>query len=136
MEDFPVKTFLVVAVMLVAMSSFPLISQQTSPQQASPSQQEAGPGATQSGSPQASAAAGTDASAVEMSPVNAQLVGKLDSRTAKAGDSIVVRTESSVKTADGTMIPKGTKLVGHVIGVMHAGIGQSEFPGVDPIRSC
>ncbi len=124
MEDFPVKTFLVVAVMLVAMSSFPLISQQTSPQQASPSQQEAGPGATQSGSPQASAAAGTDASAVEMSPVNAQLVGKLDSRTAKAGDSIVVRTESSVKTADGTMIPKGTKLVGHVIGVMPQGSGS------------
>ncbi len=124
MEDFPVKTLLVVAVMLVALSSFPLISQQTSPQQASPSQQEGSPGAAQSVNPPAGSATSTDAPAVEMSPVNAELVGKLDTTTAKTGDSVVVKTESSVKTADGTMIPKGTKLVGHVIGVMPQGAGS------------
>jgi hypothetical protein len=124
MEDFPVKILLVVAVMLVTLSSFPLISQQTSPQQASPSQQEGSPGAGQSVNPQTGSAPSPDASAAEMSPVNAELVGKLDSTTAKTGDSVVVKTESSVKTADGTMIPKGTKLVGRVIGVMPQGAGS------------
>jgi hypothetical protein len=124
MEDLPVKILLVVAVMLVTLSSFPLISQQTSPQQASPSQQEGNPGAGQSVNPQTGSAPSPDASAAEMSAVNAELVGKLDSTTAKTGDSIVVKTESSVKTADGTMIPKGTKLVGRVIGVMPQGAGS------------
>ena len=124
MEDLPVKILLVVAVMLVTLSSFPLISQQTSPQQASPSQQEGNPGAGQSVYPPTGSASSPDASATEMSPVNAELVGKLDSTTAKTGDSIVVKTESSVKTADGTMIPKGTKLVGRVIGVMPQGAGS------------
>ena len=124
MEDLPVKMLLVVAVMLVTLSSFPLISQQTSPQQASPSQQEGNPGAGQSVNPPTGSASSPDASATEMSPVNAELVGKLDSTTAKTGDSIVVKTESSVKTVDGTMIPKGTKLVGHVIGVMPQGAGS------------
>jgi hypothetical protein len=124
MEDLPVKILLVVAVMLVTLSSFPLISQQTSPQQASPSQQEGNPGAGQSVNPPTGSASSPDASATEMSPVNAELVGKLDSTTAKTGDSIVVKTESSVKTADGTMIPKGTKLVGRVIGVMPQGAGS------------
>jgi hypothetical protein len=53
----------------------------------------------------------------EMSPVSGELVGKLDSKTAKAGDSVVVQTKTSAKTSDGTEIPKGSKLVGKVMGV-------------------
>jgi hypothetical protein len=50
-----------------------------------------------------------------MSPVSGELIGKVDSKTAKTGDSVVVQTKTSVKTADGTEIPKGSKLVGHVM---------------------
>jgi hypothetical protein len=60
-----------------------------------------------------------------MSPVNGELVSKLDSKTAKTGDSVVVQTKSSVKTADGTEIPKGSKLVGHVMGVHPSGAGEN-----------
>ena len=60
MEDLPVKILLVVAVMLVTLSSFPLISQQTSPQQASPSQQEGNPGAGQSVNPPTGSASSPD----------------------------------------------------------------------------
>jgi hypothetical protein len=60
-----------------------------------------------------------------MSPVNGELVSKLDSKTAKTGDSVVVQTKASVKTADGTEIPKGSKLVGHVIGVQPSGAGEN-----------
>ena len=43
--------------------------------------------------------------------MSGELQDKLDSKTAKVGDSVVV------KTADGTEIPKGTKLVGRVTDV-------------------
>ena len=49
-----------------------------------------------------------------MQPVKSELVSKLDSKTAKAGDSVVVKTKEPVKTADGIVIPKGSKLVGRV----------------------
>jgi hypothetical protein len=52
-------------------------------------------------------------------------VSKLDSKTAKTGDSVVVQTKSSAKTADGTEIPKGSKLVGHVIGAQPSGAGEN-----------
>jgi hypothetical protein len=60
-----------------------------------------------------------------MSPVNCELVSKLDSKTAKTGDSVVIQTKASVKTADGTEIPKGSKLVGHVMGVLASTEGQN-----------
>ena len=49
-----------------------------------------------------------------MRPVYVELQGKLDSKSAKAGDAVVVKTETPMKTADGTDVPKGTRLVGHV----------------------
>jgi hypothetical protein len=60
-----------------------------------------------------------------MSPVNGELVSKLDSKVAKAGDSVVVETKQSVKTADGTEIPTGSKLVGRVMGVHPSGAGET-----------
>jgi hypothetical protein len=60
-----------------------------------------------------------------MSPVNGELVSKLDTKTAKTGDSVVVQTKASVKTADGTEIPRGSKLVGHVMGVHPSEAGDN-----------
>jgi hypothetical protein len=50
-----------------------------------------------------------------MNPVKGELISKLDSKTAKSGDSVVVQTKDSVKVSDGTEIPKGSKLMGHVL---------------------
>jgi len=99
------KTGTVVVTTLFALASFPLLAQQPPPasQPNSPVGQQNSPAASPS--------------AAEMSPVNGELVDKLDSKTAKTGDSVVVQTKTSIKTPDGTEIPKGSKLVGRVMGV-------------------
>jgi hypothetical protein len=117
-------------VTLFALASFPLLAQQSSPasqpnspaaQQSSP-QQDSPEGAPAATSP---AAATPAAPAIEMSSVKGQLVSKLDSKTAKTGDSVVIQTNSSVKTADGAEIPKGSKLMGHVVGAQSSGAGEN-----------
>ena len=95
---------------LFALASFALPAQQPPP-----------PNQPQPSSPSAS----TETPAVEMSPVSGELMGKLDSKTAKAGDSVVIQTKSSAKTADGTEIPKGAKLVGHVMVVHPSAAGEN-----------
>jgi hypothetical protein len=52
--------------------------------------------------------------AYEMSPVTGELDGKLDSKTAKVGDRVVLKTMDKVQASDGTVIPRGSRLVGHV----------------------
>ena len=59
-----------------------------------------------------------------MRPVNGELQTKLDSKTAKTGDSVVVKTKDSVKTGNGTEIPKGSKLMGRVVAVQARGQGS------------
>jgi hypothetical protein len=61
-----------------------------------------------------------------MRPVNCELAGKLDSKTAKNGDAVVAKTKESLRTADGTAIPKGAKLVGHVTDVQAHTSSQPE----------
>lgn len=135
MEEYSMKSALVVAAILVILSSFPLRSQQpaTDPQQSQPSatqqqtpppdtQQPSQPGAAQQpASPSAPQAQPAAPAATDLQPVSGKLESKLDSKTAKTGDSIVVKTETTVKLADGTVIPKGSKLVGRVIGVQAQG---------------
>lgn len=131
------KNAKVFAIAVVALSSLPLvlIAQQTpasAPQQStstpatgvqvndpsSPTMQSSPTGMQPNASSTDPNAVGSSAAApVEMSSVNGELVGKLDSKSAKAGDSVVVKTVQSVKTADGTEIPKGSKLMGHVTAV-------------------
>jgi len=50
----------------------------------------------------------------EMSSISGELEGKLDSKTAKAGDRVVLKTTEKVQTSDGTIIPRGSRLIGHV----------------------
>jgi len=59
-------------------------------------------------------AAGSASVLAEMRPVNGELVNKLDAKSAKAGDQVVVKTTESVKIADGMVIPKGSRLLGTV----------------------
>jgi hypothetical protein len=53
--------------------------------------------------------------AAAMSPVAGELMNELDSKTAKAGDRVVLKTKSAVRAADGTEIPKDSKLIGYVV---------------------
>lgn len=50
----------------------------------------------------------------ELRLVKGALEGKLDSKTAKPGDPVVLKTSQKMTMADGTVIPKGSRLVGQV----------------------
>ena len=102
---------------LLALASWPLLAQQPPAANQPPPSNQAPSPSNQAASPAAPA--------VEMSPVTGELVSKLDSKTAKAGDSVVVQTKTSVNTADGTEIPKGSKLVGHVMAVHPSASGDN-----------
>jgi hypothetical protein len=119
------KTGTTLVTTIFALASFPLLAQQPPPasQPSRPVTQQNRPGTEPA--PPNSPVASSEAPAVEMSPVNGELLSKLDSRTAKTGDSVVVQTKSSVKTADGTEIPKGSKLVGRVMGVHPSAAGDN-----------
>jgi hypothetical protein len=106
---------------LFALASYPLLAQQPPPagQPTSPAAQQQNPPGT---APETQT---SQAAAVEMSPVKGELVSKLDTKTAKTGDSVVVQTKSSAKTADGTEIPKGSKLVGRVLAVHPSAAGDN-----------
>src|SRR5271170_2917041 len=49
--------------------------------------------------------------------VNAELTKGIDAKKAKAGDLVSARTTNAVTLADGTELPKGTKLIGKVTDV-------------------
>lgn len=129
------KTSAALVTALFALTGFSLMAQQppTAPAPASPSTQQpptqpstAPPAAEPTQNPSAAAPAPPAAEApatpaVAMSPVNGELITKLDSKTAKTGDNVVVQTKATAKTADGTEIPKGSKLMGHVVAVQSGG---------------
>ena len=115
------NTVKTLAAATLAFASLPLLTQQpqNSDAPAAAPATQAQPQATQPAPPPTAATAG-----VAMSPVNGELVDKLDSKTAKAGDSVVVKTKSNVTTSDGTQIPKGSKLVGKVVQAKPSGQGN------------
>jgi hypothetical protein len=117
------KTCTALVTGLFALASFPLWAQQATPSDRpnSPATQQ---NPTETMPPTSSSTSGAAATA-PMSPVNGELVNKLDSKTAKSGDSVVVQTKKGIKTPDGTEIPKGSKVVGHVIAVRPSQSGQN-----------
>ena len=133
------KAATVIAVALATFSSFPSTAQQQPAQQQQqqqpmqqqpPAQQQEPqmqqPPATNSSS-QAQQGAGNmqaSAAAAQLKPVTGELVNKLDSKSAKQGDSVVVKTSEDLKFPGGTDIPKGSKLVGHVTNVQARGEGK------------
>lgn len=118
---------------VIALACALVAAQQTSP---------SGPAASDGGSlqqipqpaaqpsPQASASAAvpvqSTADAPEVTnaslrPVQGELEKKLDSKTAKAGDVVVVKTTDKAAIAVGTVIQKGSKIVGQVVDAHPAG---------------
>ena len=63
---------------------------------------------------QASATADAAVTDRYLTTVQTELIGKVDSKNAVVGQEVSARTKQAAKLADGTAIPKGTKLVGHV----------------------
>jgi hypothetical protein len=57
----------------------------------------------------------------------AKFTGKLDSKSAKMGDPLTAKALGAAKLADGTEIPKGSRLIGKVVAVQSkdAGAGTS-----------
>jgi hypothetical protein len=143
MEEILMKTVKLLAVALVSLASLPLLSQQadlstqetaSSSAAGSPVNESANTGvnaqrsqsaAQVNGGASGGGVSGSAAAAEEMRPVNGELVSKLDSKSAKAGDRVVLKTTEAVKTAGGTVIPKGTHLVGHVTSVQARGSGSA-----------
>ncbi|CAN5735069.1 hypothetical protein BH10ACI4_BH10ACI4_30580 [soil metagenome] len=56
-----------------------------------------------------------------MTSVQTELAGKVDTKTAAAGQQIILLTRKAATLADGTDIPKGSKLVGHIVEVHASG---------------
>ena len=86
------KTANVLAATVLGVASISLLAQQPAPSEPQTSNPPP-PAAEQSQAPPA--AASTTSAA--MSTVNGELVDKLDSKTAKTGDSVVIKTKSNVK---------------------------------------
>jgi hypothetical protein len=138
MEDFLMKAATMIAVALATFSSFPSTAQQQPAQQPMQQQQQQdqqpqqSPSATSpsSTSPGAQSQQGdinanpNAAAAAQLKPVSGELESKLDSKSAKQGDSVVVKTKEDIKFAGGADIPKGSKLMGHVTNVQARGEGK------------
>jgi hypothetical protein len=68
----------------------------------------------------------TNASLGSGAAINAELTAPVDSKKAKAGDSVAARTIEAAKSDGKTVIPKGSKLVGHVTQASARAKGDSE----------
>jgi hypothetical protein len=78
-------------------------------------------------SPPPSETASSEASLAGGMVINATLDSSIDSKKAKAGEQITAHTTEAVKSTDGrTILPKGTKLIGHVTQASARSNGQGE----------
>ena len=90
---------------------------------------QAGAGATGSANVQANGAATSgeqSGSLAAGTAVNAELSQVVDSKKAKEGDAITARTTDAVKSGGKVIIPKGSKLVGHVNRATARGKGDAD----------
>jgi len=123
-----------------AAASLSLAAQQPSPSPQSPAQSPSGgnaqpntpqqtnpePGASEGSNPQAApgaSASSPEASAPKLQPVTGQLENKLDTKDAKTGDSVVVKTTEAATIGNGMEIPKGSEIKGHIVDVAAVGAG-------------
>jgi hypothetical protein len=107
------KTAIAIVVAGATLTGIPLLAQDSN------TDPNAGPSASDSAKVTYAPAAGgfgdlAASHAWEMSAVTGELEGKLDSKSAKVGDRVVLKTTEKVQSSDGTVIPKGSRLVGHI----------------------
>jgi hypothetical protein len=119
-----------------AFASLPLMAQQapstqpqpptgSSPQATPPQQTNPEPGAAEGANPRAVPVPSTgnspEVANPELRPVTGELQNKVDTKTSKTGDSIVVKTTEPATTSTGVAIPTGSKIMGHIIDVAPKG---------------
>jgi hypothetical protein len=102
------KIALLLAVVIVTLSSLPLVSHQLVSQQPDADAEEHG-----------NLAALVSTGAATVQAVRAELVSSLDARFAEAGAVIVLETKDPFEATDGTVIPAGSRLIGHLTEVLH-----------------
>lgn len=56
-----------------------------------------------------------------LTAVQVELTGRLDTKNAVVGQQVAAKTKDTARLADGTTLPKGTRLVGHVMQVRAGG---------------
>jgi hypothetical protein len=130
---------LVPAITLAALSGLPLAAQQQPGQpapnlpqpaqpdtQSTPSSQQTTPSQPGATVPVPRTADSPEVNNVDLRPVSGELVSKLDTKNAKNGDPIVVKTTEKATIGDGVVIPKGSKITGHITDVQaHDGTNQN-----------
>jgi len=57
----------------------------------------------------------------EMTSATCELQGRLESKSAKVGDRVALKTTAKMQISDGTAIPKGSRLIGHITEVQASG---------------
>lgn len=88
--------------------------------------QASGSGSTSSSVSASGNAADKSAALSDGTTMNATLTHSLDAKKNKPGDAVEARTTQDVKENGKVVIPKGTRLVGHVTRAQARGAGQSE----------
>jgi len=119
-----------------AVASLPLLAQQPSPspqppngssaQPNTPQQTNPEPGASEGANPQAAPApnaSSPETAKPQLQPVTGELENKLDTKDAKMGDSVVVKTTQAATIGNGTEIPTGSEIKGHIVDVAPVGAG-------------
>ncbi|HWB32423.1 MAG TPA: hypothetical protein VG714_04555 [Acidobacteriaceae bacterium] len=91
--------------------------------------------AVQQSSQSSAAVAAAETQPVELRSVSGELLSKLDTKTAKPGDNVVIETHDSVKTSGGAEIPSGSKLTGHVVAVQPSSGGTNSQVAVNIDRA-
>lgn len=77
------------------------------------------PGLTPRATAQTANLTAAQATAMSRGNVLASLKGSIKSKKAKVGQSVTLKTMSSVTLSDGTSLPRGTKLAGQITGVVN-----------------
>jgi hypothetical protein len=81
--------------------------------------------ASANAAPVQSTANSPEASNAQLRPVEGELEKKLDAKHARPGDPVVLKTTDEATIANGVIIPKGSKIVGHVVEAAAAGKGSA-----------
>jgi hypothetical protein len=121
---------------LIVIAGLPLAAQQpssspsqpsTAPEPTNPQANNPGSGGSVGSNPKAepvpSTADSPEITNPALRPVTGELENKLDTKDAKNGDPVIIKTTGTAATANGIEIPEGSKIVGHVIDVAAKGAG-------------